>query len=96
MSSRRARGTRRSLPALEVYKALGAAENVSYWSDVSSGTHCGQRSEWSAPLRDNLQKFLTKSGNAPGVIEAAPSQSSNLADWVDWTTPTAVTSIVWV
>lgn len=76
------------LAGAEVYKALGAAENISYWSDVSSGSHCGQRSEWSAPLRDALQKFLTKTGNAPGVIEAASSQSSNLADWVDWTTPT--------
>lgn len=76
------------LAGAEVYKALGAGENISYWSDVSSGMHCGQRPEWSAPLRDNLQKFLTKTGNVPGLIKADAEQSSNLADWVDWTTPT--------
>jgi hypothetical protein len=72
----------------EVYAALGAGSNVTYWSAVQSGILCGQRPEWSAPLRNNIEKFLKKTGNAPGVINASSSASGNLVNWVDWQAPT--------
>jgi hypothetical protein len=72
----------------EVYKALGAGANISYWSDVQDGTHCAVRPEWRTPLQQNLQKFLLKTGNAAGVFRISSLKSGNLADWKDWQTPT--------
>jgi hypothetical protein len=77
-----------ALAGAEVYKALGVGTNITYFSDISNGTHCSMRPEWSAPLRSNIQKFLKKTGNDPGVIRASASASGNLADWVDWASPT--------
>jgi hypothetical protein len=77
-----------ALAGAEVYKALGAGSNITYYSDVQSGTHCSMRPEWSAPLRSNIRKFLTRTGNDPGVIRASASATGRLADWSDWTTPT--------
>ncbi len=76
------------LAGAEVYKALGAAANVTYVSDVASSAHCSQRPEWVEPLRNNIQKFLKKTGSAPGVIKASSKATSSLAEWSDWTTPT--------
>jgi hypothetical protein len=72
----------------EVYKALGAPTNYSYVSDVASGTHCSMRPEWGQPLKDNIEKFLKKTGTAPGVIKPNAMATGNLATWRDWTTPT--------
>jgi hypothetical protein len=77
-----------ALGGAEIYKALGAGENISYHSDVQSGTHCSTRSEWTAPLKSNIQKFLKKTGNDPGAIKAFSGYSGKLSDWADWTTPT--------
>jgi hypothetical protein len=76
-----------ALLGAEVYKALGAGENITYWSDVANTTHCAQRPEWVAPLKSNIQKFLKKTGNDPGVIKAGASATAKLADWQDWETP---------
>ncbi|GIH14322.1 hypothetical protein Raf01_24940 [Rugosimonospora africana] len=81
-------GSVAALGGAEVYKALGAGENISYWSDIQDGTHCAVRPEWKTPLQQNLQKFLLKTGNAAGVIRISSSKAGNLADWRDWTTPT--------
>jgi hypothetical protein len=77
-----------ALAGAEVYKALGAADNITYYSDVQNGSHCSQRPEWSAPLKSNIQRFLKKTGNTPGVIKASASATGKLSDWSDWTTPT--------
>lgn len=77
-----------ALAGAEFYKALGAGGNITYWSDVQNGAHCSMRPEWSAPLKSNIEKFLKKTGSDPGVIKASSSASGNLADWIDWTTPT--------
>jgi hypothetical protein len=77
-----------NLAGLEVYKALGAGENLTYVSDEAGSAHCSLRPEWSAPLRSNIQKFLKKTGNDPGVIRPAASATAKLSDWMDWTTPT--------
>ncbi|MEK8174937.1 hypothetical protein NKH77_55380 [Streptomyces sp. M19] len=39
-------GSVAALGAAEVYKALGAESDITYWSDVQDGTHCAVRSEW--------------------------------------------------
>ncbi|HWB37499.1 MAG TPA: cellulose binding domain-containing protein [Rugosimonospora sp.] len=83
-------GSVSALAGAEVYKALGAGDNISYWSDIQNGTHCAVRPEWRTPLQQNLQKFLLKTGNAAGVFRIAASKSGNLADWRDWTTPTLI------
>ncbi len=77
-----------ALGGAEVYKALGAGANITYYSDVQNGTHCSLRPEWSQPLKDNIEKFLKKTGNAPGVMKISASAAGKLSDWADWTTPT--------
>ncbi len=77
-----------ALGGAEVYKALGVEDNISYHSNVSDGTHCATRSEWSSPLQQSIQAFLFDSGQAPGVFNASPGESGNLAQWRNWTTPT--------
>lgn len=81
-------GSVAALGGAEVYKALGAGDNISYWSDVQDGTHCAVRPEWKTPLQQNLQKFLLRTGNASGVFRIASSKAGNLAQWRDWQTPT--------
>ncbi|MBU2663422.1 cellulose-binding domain-containing protein [Actinoplanes bogorensis] len=76
-----------ALGAAEVYKALGAGDNISYWSDVSDGTHCANRAEWRTPLQQNIRKHLLRTGSDPGVIRIASKAQGRLADWADWTTP---------
>ncbi|WP_220505713.1 hypothetical protein [Microbispora sp. H10830] len=67
----------------EIYKALGAGDDISYWSDVQDGTHCATRSEWRTPLQPNIQKFLLKTGNAPAVFRVSSNKSGNLSQWRD-------------
>ncbi|MFL6077738.1 MAG: cellulose-binding domain-containing protein [Mycobacteriales bacterium] len=81
-------GSVAALAGAEIYKALGAGDNISYWSDVQDGTHCAVRPEWKAPLQQNLQKFLLKTGNAAGVFRISSLKAGNLSDWKDWQTPT--------
>jgi hypothetical protein len=81
-------GSVAALAGAEVYKALGAGDNISYWSDVQDGTHCAVRPEWKTPLQQNLQKYLLKTGNAAGVFRISSLKAGNLADWRDWQTPT--------
>jgi len=77
-----------ALGGAEVYKALGVGDNITYYSDVQNGSHCSMRPEWSQPLRSNIRKFLTKTGNDPGVFKISPSAMGSLPGWIDWTTPT--------
>ncbi|MET9443038.1 cellulose binding domain-containing protein [Streptomyces sp. NPDC006610] len=81
-------GSVAALGGAEVYKALGAGSNISYWSDVQDGTHCAVRPEWRTPLQQSIGKFLRQTGSAPGVFRVAPSKSGSLSQWRDWTTPT--------
>jgi hypothetical protein len=81
-------GSVAALGGAEVYKALGAGDNITYWSDVQDGTHCAVRPEWRTPLQQNLQKFLLKTGSAAGVFRISSLKAGNLADWRDWQTPT--------
>ncbi|MEU6787800.1 fibronectin type III domain-containing protein [Nonomuraea angiospora] len=77
-----------ALGGAEVYKALGAGDSITYWSDIQDGNHCANRAEWRTPLQQNIQKFLLKTGNAPGAIRISSKALGNLAEWRDWQTPT--------
>ncbi|MEU7741910.1 cellulose binding domain-containing protein [Nonomuraea sp. NPDC049158] len=76
-----------ALGGAEVYKALGAGGNITYWSDIQDGNHCANRPEWRSPLQQNIQKFLLKTGNAAGAIRISPKALGNLSEWRDWQTP---------
>ncbi|MFD9500756.1 cellulose binding domain-containing protein [Streptomyces sp. NPDC060035] len=80
-------GSVAALGGAEVYKALGAGSNISYWSDVQDGTHCAARSEWKAPLQQSISTFLLNTGTAPGVFRVSPLKSGDLSSWKDWQTP---------
>jgi hypothetical protein len=77
-----------ALGGAEVYKALGAGANITYWSDVSDGSHCANRTEWRTPLQQNIQKFLHKTGTATGAMRISSKAAGNLAQWRTWQTPT--------
>lgn len=77
-----------ALGGAEVYKALGAGENITYWSDIQNGSHCANRPEWSTPLQQHIQKYLLKTGNAAGAMRISSRAAGNLAEWRDWQTPT--------
>ncbi|MHA4816769.1 glucuronyl esterase domain-containing protein [Streptomyces aculeolatus] len=76
-----------ALGGAEVYKALGAGQNISYWSDVQDGTHCASRSEWRAPLQQSIATFLRGTGSAPGAFRISPRKPADLAEWRTWQTP---------
>ncbi|MGW7689832.1 glucuronyl esterase domain-containing protein [Streptomyces asiaticus] len=80
-------GSVAALGGAEVYKALGAGSNISYWSDIQDGNHCAVRSEWKAPLQQNIRKFLLRTGNDPGVFRVSGKKAGNLAEWRNWQTP---------
>jgi len=77
-----------ALAGAEVFNALGVGANISYHSAVASGTHCEARPEHQQPLRQNLQKFLLKTGDAAGSIVASGSATGNLGPFKNWETPT--------
>ena len=72
----------------EVYTALGAQYNIAYDSGIQNGAHCAMRPEWSAPLKNSIDKFLTRTGHLAGEITPNAVQNAPLSDWRDWTTPT--------
>jgi hypothetical protein len=80
-------GSVAALGGAEIYNALGAGGDITYWSDVRDGTHCAVRTEWKTPLQQNLAKFLLGSGGGSGVFRIASAKAGDLARWRDWQTP---------
>jgi hypothetical protein len=81
-------GSVAALGGAEVYKALGAGSNISYWSDVANGTHCAVRPEWQAPMQQSIRFFLENTGTAPAVFRISSLKQGSLSQWRNWTTPT--------
>jgi len=81
-------GSVAALGGAEIYKALGAGNNISYWSDVADATHCAVRPEWQAPLAASIKFFLEGTGTPPAVFRISSLKQGNLAQWRNWTTPT--------
>ncbi len=77
-----------ALGGAEIYKALGAGGDITYWSDVQSGDHCAVRSEWRTPIQQHIQKFLLKTGSSSGTFRISSKKSANLSEWRTWQTPT--------
>jgi hypothetical protein len=80
-------GSVAALAGAEVYRALGAMDNITYWSDIQDGTHCAVRPEWRTPLQQHIQEFLLRTGNATGTIRISSRKAGNLVEWRDWQTP---------
>lgn len=76
-----------ALAGAEVYRALGAAGNLGYHSDVTDATHCAWRGEWDAPVRAALRRHLRKTGADDLPIEAAEGKAGRLEEHRDWETP---------
>ncbi|MGI5184802.1 cellulose binding domain-containing protein [Dactylosporangium sp. CA-152071] len=76
-----------ALGGAEVYKALGAGDAITYWSDVQDGTHCANRPEWRTPLQQHIQRFLLRTGSSAGTFRISSRAAGRLSDWSDWQTP---------
>lgn len=73
----------------QIYSALGVAENLTYLSNISNGTHCAFREEFVAPLQQNIRKFLKKdAAAATGSLDAHTNVAADLAPSIAWETPT--------
>jgi len=73
---------------LQIYTALGAAENLTYVSNIADGTHCSFRPEFVAPLQQNMRKFLKGDTSAEtGQIDPHASVAGDLAPSITWDTP---------
>jgi hypothetical protein len=77
-----------TIAGLEVYKALGVVNNVSYHSDVADTAHCSYKTEYTDLIDKSMAAFLKHSGAPPGQILVGSGGSLNRSDWIDWTTPT--------
>jgi hypothetical protein len=80
-------GSVAALGGAEVYKALGAGNNISYISDVADGTHCAVRPEWQGPMQQSIKFFLENTGTPPAVFRISSLKQGTLAQWRSWTTP---------
>jgi hypothetical protein len=71
---------------LEVYKALGCSQNLTYNSTPTNTDHCLYSENYTKSLTENIKKFLFHQPGETGKIEAGTTVPR--ADWIDWTTPT--------
>lgn len=72
----------------EVYKALGAEDNVNYCSNTPNGTsHCSYVNEYTDPLTKCVAKFLKHETAQTGKIVAGANGTVSRASWIDWTAP---------
>jgi hypothetical protein len=70
----------------KIYEALGVPDNITYQG--ASGGHCQWRSQYTAPLVANLEKFLLGDASAAtGTFESGFS-GPNPEDHYDWSVPT--------
>ncbi|MEV0563054.1 cellulose binding domain-containing protein [Dactylosporangium sp. NPDC050588] len=76
-----------ALGGAEVYRALGAGDAITYWSDVQDGTHCANRPEWRTPLQQHIQRFLLRTGSSAGTFRISSRAAGRLSDWSDRQTP---------
>jgi hypothetical protein len=77
------------LAGAEIYSALGVAENLSYSSNTTNGTHCAFRQEYVPLLQQNIRKFLKKDATATtGTLDPDARVAADLGASVAWETPT--------
>jgi glucuronyl esterase-like protein len=77
------------LAGAQVYAALGAAQNVSYVSDVADEKHCATgKPEYTEPLIQSINRFLKHGDAAPATMRPSPKATANTSQWVHWKAPT--------
>jgi hypothetical protein len=70
-----------------IFKALGYGDNFTYQG--ASGSHCSWRSQYTAPLQANLDKFLRGKTGATGTVQTDLGGTKPTAESViNWTAPT--------
>jgi hypothetical protein len=75
-----------------VFKALGYGENITYVG--AGGSHCAWRSQYTAPLQANLDKFLRGKAGTTGSFSSDLGGTKPTAESViDWTAPTLAGSL---
>ena len=74
--------------ALEVFKALGCPQNLSYNSNTPNGTiHCSYTNNFTDMLIKNIHKFLLhQPAETGGIVKGSGTLKEK--DWIDWTAPT--------
>jgi hypothetical protein len=73
----------------EIYRALGARDNISYSSNTANGNHCSFREEFVPLLQQNLRKFLLHDASAAtGALDAHANVAAELGPNIEWETPT--------
>ncbi|HTV20829.1 MAG TPA: hypothetical protein VMG12_19225 [Polyangiaceae bacterium] len=76
------------LAGAEVYRALGAGDNISYVSDVADPKHCAAgKPEYTEPLVQSIGKFLKRDRVAPSIIKVGANGLGDAARWVRWQAP---------
>jgi uncharacterized repeat protein (TIGR02543 family) len=79
--------------AAEVYSALGVGSNIQYINNTGGSTHCAWNAgAYEEAVKDFIQKYLKRtkevSGNMPTFNVSNSSRNPNMANWIDWNTPT--------
>jgi hypothetical protein len=69
-----------------IYEALGVAENITYQG--ASGGHCQWRSQYTAPLVANVEKFLLGDASAATGSFDTDFSGPTPEDHYDWAVPT--------
>ncbi|WP_347329836.1 malectin [Marinimicrobium locisalis] len=73
--------------AKEIYRALGAAENIAY-SENGGHTHCAFPDHQQDILAAFVQRFLLGEPGSTGVMRSTQAGEEDVAEWVNWETPT--------
>jgi hypothetical protein len=69
-----------------IFKALGLGENFTYVG--ASGSHCQWRTQYTAPLTANIQKFLLGGTGETGTVSTDLPNKPTAEAQIDWTAPT--------
>jgi hypothetical protein len=70
----------------KIYEALGVPDNITYQG--ASGGHCQWRSQYTAPLVANVEKFLLGDESAGTGTFDTDFSGPNPDDHYDWSVPT--------
>jgi hypothetical protein len=77
-----------AVAGLEIYKAMGHTEALTYTLDAGSHTHCSQPSDQDHWVKSYVQKYLLGGAGETAKIEAPSTATFDKTKWIDWTTPT--------
>jgi hypothetical protein len=70
----------------KIYEALGVGDNITL--EAASGAHCSWRSQYTAPLVANLEKFLLGDDSAATGSFNTDGNPPSPEDHYDWSVPT--------